>query len=156
MAAPAKNPQSLPGVRLKIKKIERSASIDAADCGTVFMVKNQSGSDTGCVITLPSLAAAGVGWHCKFVNATNSTINSGQLEHDVRIQADSGADIMAVHTVDGAGSSAIAAGTPPQTRVDFNGGNASVHGDWLGVWTDGTYWYGEAWGGADASWSISA
>ena len=39
MAAPAKNPQSLPGVRKLIKKVNAAKTIDAADCGTIFMVK---------------------------------------------------------------------------------------------------------------------
>ena len=140
MAAPAQYPQSLPGVRKKIAKITAAKTIDVADCGTLFMVSNPTGGTY--VVTLPSPSTAGVGWHCKFVNSNVS----GNMTNIVRI--DGAASTMAAVVVDGGSTTANIDGAAANQFVNFLA--ASLHGDWCEVWTDGTYWYAEAWSGINA------
>ena len=134
------NAQSLPGVRKLIKKVNDAKSIDAADCGAIFMVKNPTSGTY--VITLPTPSVAGKGWHCKFVNA-NKTATMANI-----VKIDGAVSTLAAVVVDGGANNSNVAGAHANQFISFAA--ASVHGDWIEVWTDGNHWYSEGWSSINA------
>jgi GH43 family beta-xylosidase len=48
--------------RKKIEVISGNKTIEVADCGTIFTIGSASAT-----LTLPTMAAAGKGWWCRFV-----------------------------------------------------------------------------------------
>ena len=64
--------------RKKIKAIAAAETLvlTAADCGTVFTLAGGTGT---VAITLPTAAAAGAGWWCKFVLLSNKGGNDATI-----------------------------------------------------------------------------
>ena len=80
--------------RKKIAALSATAtrSIEVSECGTVFTMAGGNGAST---ITLPTIAAAGEGWWCKFVlladNGTSAvTVNAASADADKIVAANYG------------------------------------------------------------------
>ena len=63
--------------RKKVQAITAAYTVTVADCGTVFTLVG-AGDDYN--ITLPTLAAAGKGWWCKFVVLADKTSNAQLIQ----------------------------------------------------------------------------
>jgi len=79
--------------RKKIEAIADGATkvVEVHDCGTVFTIEGGSGNGGG-TITLPTIAAAGKGWWCKFVliddnGSTACTIAAASGDEDKIVAA---------------------------------------------------------------------
>lgn len=59
--------------RKKVQAITAAYTVTVADCGTIFTLP---GGTDGYNITLPSIAAAGNGWWCKFVLLADKGLNA--------------------------------------------------------------------------------
>ena len=139
MAAPTKVPQSLPGLRKKVKRITAAYSVDVAECGFVFMVSDGAeGAGSGYTVTLPTMANAGAGWNCKIVNnapAAGSLNNSA--DEDVRITTGDGNNAIAF--VGHHGTTIAAVSDLAAEFIDLQ--DDSVRGSYVEIWTDGKFWY---------------
>ena len=52
-----------------------AVAVTAADCGTMFVITD----DVAHTITLPAVADAGSGWHCKFVLGVDQTAGDSTI-----------------------------------------------------------------------------
>mgnify|MGYP003133197365 CR=1 FL=1 len=59
--------------RKKIEALSAAKTVEVADCGTVFIVAQAAGAAYD--IALPTPAAAGKGWWCKFILGTAAAKN---------------------------------------------------------------------------------
>jgi len=118
--------------RKKIENIAASKTIEVHDCGTIFTIG--AGAAT---LTLPTMAAAGKGWWCRFVvndETAATTINqngsdtANQMVGHVKHYTD-GAAVQLEPATEGAAFDAISFTTDV------------IQGDWVEVYTDGTLWY---------------
>ena len=101
--------------RKKMKDVTAAKTVQVAECGTIF---NCSGSSVAPYsITLPTLAAAGDGWWCKFI-----LVDADSQDLHI-VSTNAGAIFSQVHTVTGSGRMIIGAGT-----ASFIGGTA-IPGD---------------------------
>ena len=115
------NGTSLVGIKKKTQNVTTSVSATAADSGKVYFV------DAGTtVLTLPTSAAAGAGWHCKIiltvVPATSFAVTANGTELMGLITCDDGSlqsDANTTFTIDTSGNI----------------------GDWLEITCDGTSMY---------------
>ena len=111
--------------RKKIEALSAAKTVEVHDCGTLFMT-----GDMNATITLPSAAAAGKGWWCKFI--LTADLSAG----DVIVTA-AGLDTIEVVTVSAAGGAPDIAGTGQLNFVN----SAATKGDQIEFVTDGTSWY---------------
>tara|TARA_Y100000114_G_C11663982_1_gene280418 strand:+ start:192 stop:605 length:414 start_codon:yes stop_codon:yes gene_type:complete len=61
--------------RKKIEEVSAAKTIEVHDCGTIFMLTGNS-----YTLTLPTAAAAGKGWWCKFI--LGADLASGRIKID--------------------------------------------------------------------------
>lgn len=117
--------------RKKIATVDAAKTVSASECGTIFMVTDTG--DAGYTITLPTAADAGKGWWCKFVVA--SAALAGNAGDDVIIASGDGSNTMAInYTDDGDTLGDVAA-----NNICFD--HSCTRGDFIEVWTDGSFWY---------------
>ena len=117
--------------RKKCVAVDAAKTIAVSDCGTIFMVTDSG--DAGYTITLPTAAAAGKGWWCKFVVASGAL--AGDAGDDVIIANGDGNNSMAINYTDDGDTLGDAAAN----NIAFD--NTSSRGDFIEVWTDGSFWY---------------
>ena len=132
--------------RKKIEALSDDKTIQVADCGTIFTLASGSDGVAGrsgdYILTLPTLAAAGKGWWCKFI-LTETTGG------DVVISG-SASDVAKVHvSIQGGGPSGGAATTAGQTQIAAQQSlkfdvSACAINDQVELVTDGLKWYGTA------------
>ena len=117
--------------RKKIEAVDGAKTVEVHDCGTIFMVTDTG--DAGYTITLPTAAAAGKGWWCKFVVGSDAL--AGNAGDDVIIANADGNNSMAINfTDDGDTLGDVAA-----NNIAFD--HTCTKGDWIECWTDGSFWY---------------
>lgn len=125
--------------RKKIEVLTAAKTVEVHDCGTVFMA-----GDINATIDLPSAAAAGKGWWCKFV--LTADLSAGDVVVNLN-----GSDTLEVVTVSAAGGATDITGTAELQFKD----TVATKGDQIEILTDGTSWYAlghcAADGGIDAA-----
>lgn len=112
--------------RKKIEVLTAAKTVEVHDCGTVFMA-----GDINATITLPSAAAAGKGWWCKFI--LSADLSAG----DVIVTAAGSDTIEIVSACSADGAAVDISGTGQVNFVD----TAAKKGDQVEFLTDGTSWY---------------
>ena len=115
--------------RKKVEVLTAAKTVEVADCGTLFVL-NLAG---GFTVTLPSIAAAGNGWWCKFI------VRTAPSGADYIIDLN-GSDAITGVVVTGATGATDSTGT---AQVEFKDG-AAVQGDQLEIVCDGNRWYAVA------------
>ena len=122
---------------LVVEDLTTAKTIDQYDTGKCFTLGNAS----GLTVSLPNVADVPSGFFVRFIvkiaNTGSDTYlvyvtdGDGDILHGVVISAED---------AQGSGDSSSGAGTDV---VTFVGGKAQI-GDYLDLWTDGTYWYATA------------
>lgn len=114
-------------------------TMTATDNGKVFFLN----AATEFATTLPLLSTISAGWHCKFlVMAAASGADYTLVEHG----SDSGKIVFEVSENDTTTSTDGEYSATGSTVTFTNAGSASVAGDFIEVYSDGTFWY--IWGHA--------
>ena len=120
--------------KLKVRKLSVANTLTEADSGSVFLLD----SATEFATTLPAVATAGSGWHCKFVvfaapASASYTVIEGEGS-DANVIIVNGINELEVDdTEDGVSST----GCSTVTFVD----GVAIKGDWVDVWCDGSNYY---------------
>jgi len=112
--------------RRKVQNISGDGplAITAADCGTMFVITDDSASLTASrAISLPDPAVAGNGWHCKIVLGVAQD-NGGE---DTVITAPENFASQLMVTADGAAATAIVATNATTITIDVSA--SDVAGD---------------------------
>jgi len=107
-------------------------SVEAEDCGTVFMLNLAA----GFTVTLPTIAQAGAGWNCRFLVGTSPTtayIITEDAAADTNAMIGEVAELEVDTADDGPYSAAF-------TQVNFVA-NVAVVGDFIDVFCDGTSFF---------------
>ena len=143
MAVIGQHPQSLPGLRKKIKHVSAAYTVDVAQNGYIFMITDPG--DAGYTIEVPSASDAGAGWDCRFVNAEFGAVPGTLATHssdDVLINPASEDNNLFGVFINGGNNNAAGVDNgsgDPATTIGFD--NTSVHGDFIEIWSDGTQWF---------------
>ena len=112
--------------RKKIGAIAAATTVEASQCGTIFMVTSNS-----YTITMPSVADAGEGWWCKFI--VGADIATGQIVIDL-----AGSDTLAFAAAAAEDGGAVdVAGTAQIELVHTK----AKKGDQIEFICDGSQWY---------------
>lgn len=142
----------LVGTKKQIVTLTAARTIAVAESGSVFLLDATS-ANLGYTITLPAVATAGSGWHCKFIvidqpSATNYVITEATAsDTNVVYGAFAESDVTAGATA------ARTAGTAA-TQVNLVAGTIQP-GDYVDVVGDGTNWYVTGLGQTDAAITIT-
>ena len=119
--------------RKKIEEISAATvNVEQHDCGTIFVINNGSQVQT---VNLPTVAAAGKGWWCKFIYSAGSG--------DVTIAQDSSDTANIVRSIFICANSSGSVQSPASDGVKFDV-SACFAGDTVELLTDGSHWYAQA------------
>ncbi len=134
------------------KKIQAVAAAETlvvtpADCGTIFTLAGGAGVVS---ITLPTAAAAGAGWWCKFVLLTNKASN------DVTITAGTAGELVVSNFggLDAADARANVVSDPSHDNIKFK--STAMAGDQIEFISTGSQMLCQAFSAGDGSDIISA
>jgi hypothetical protein len=118
--------------RKKIEVISGNKTIEVADCGTIFTIGSASAT-----LTLPTMAAAGKGWWCRFV------VNDESQAVTINKAAADTANQMVGNVITGGDNGAMQLQpTTPGTAFDAIAFTTSViQGDFVEISTDGLLWF---------------
>ena len=119
--------------RFKVEALTANKTIDASDCGTMFMYTETAGFTS---IQLPTVAAAGKGWWCRIVV---ETMIGSDVDCSIKQSTSDANDIVLLRASDGSGNAVAVIAADGATIV----GDTAVAGDWVELWCDGTKWYGQ-------------
>jgi len=118
--------------RKKIENIAASKTIEVADCGTIFTI----GAATS-TLELPTMAAAGKGWWCRFV--VNDETAAVVID---KASGDAANKMVGSVITGGDGSAMQLQPTTPGTAFDKITFTTSViQGDFVEISTDGSLWF---------------
>ena len=92
--------------RRKVEVLSETTAIKKHDCGTVFVL----GADNAMAHTLPSIADAGEGWWCRFVEGVNRS--AAKAVTITAATGDTGSKAQTVLANDGTSDAITASGTP--------------------------------------------
>ena len=118
--------------RKKIEALSADKTVEVADCGTIFTLDGT----TALTITLPSSAAAGRGWWCKFV--LNADDNG--TDHVITRSSDDSNNIHVVGVCAADGAAGQRSDSTPQLKITLEGANSEI-GDQYEFITDGEKWF---------------
>ena len=118
--------------RKKIEVISGNKTIEVADCGTIFTI-----GSVAATLTLPTMAAAGKGWWCRFV------VNDESAQVVIDKAAADTANQMVGNGITGGDNGAMQLQpTTPGTAFDKITFTTSViQGDFVEISTDGLLWF---------------
>ncbi len=125
--------------RKKIEEISAATvNVEQHDCGTIFIINNGSQAQT---VNLPTVAAAGKGWWCKFIYSAGTG--------DVTIAQDSSDTVNLFNgTVQQASNSSATSQQPANEPAQISGADGvkfdaskCAKGDQWEILCDGTSWY---------------
>ena len=119
--------------RLNFHKLTATYQMLASDSGKTFLIHPAADS----TLTLPTLATAGEGWHCKVVLTEDTDGSDGGMGAKVNIDCGADNDVVGMLV-----SADNVAGDYALNDDDFIGftGDASP-GDMVEIFTDGNRWY---------------
>ena len=121
--------------RFKVEALSSNKTIEAADCGTMFLYTETAAFDT---IQLPTVAAAGAGWWCRIV--VTAMAGGANVDCNIAQSTDDTDDLVVVRYLDGTGGAVTQTAGDGVTII----GDAAVAGDYVELWCDGTTWHGVA------------
>ena len=131
--------------RKKIEAISAAKTITQADCGTIFTI---TPGTSNYDITLPTVATAGRGWWCKFIQAASGTAQVKIIQNT----SDS-SDLVITNVlqtgivggVTGSGARDVPDGLGgfnfTSDGIKIRSGSAAAIGDQIEILTDATNWY---------------
>ena len=119
--------------RLNFHKLTATYQMLASDSGKTFLIHPAADS----TLTLPTLATAGEGWHCKVVLTEDTDGSDGGMGAKVNIDCGAGNDIVGMLV-----SADNVVGDYALNDDDFIGFTADASpGDMVEIFTDGNRWY---------------
>ena len=118
--------------RKKIEALSADKTLAVADCGTIFTLEGNS----ALTITLPTAAAAGKGWWCKFI--LNADDNG--TDHVITRASGDSNNIHVVNVCAGDGSAAISSASTAQMKITLEGQHSEI-GDQYELVCDGSLWF---------------